>query len=301
MNSRVNKVILPVAGLGTRLLPATKSIPKEIMTLVDRPVIQYIVDEAKAAGIEQFICVTSHGKSALENYFDRSHRLEMALRSPGKEELLEQLLGMQLPSGSIAYVRQETPLGLGHAIHCAHKLVGDEPIAVMLPDDVFISKTPVLRQMTDAHAELGGTMVAVAEVPRSESSNYGMVETRGRNGRIVPVSSMVEKPAPEDAPSNLAVVGRYILTPRIMRILGKVGPGVGGEIQLTDAIALEAARKHAVNGFLFEGLRFDCGSKLGFLEATMALALRRPEFNAGLRARMQALLSDPEFGGKSVS
>ncbi len=292
MNSKVKKVIFPVAGLGTRFLPATKSIPKEIMTLVDRPLIQYAMDEAVEAGIEQFIFVTSRGKSALEDYFDHAPNLERTLKQQGKTELLKAALLTRMPSGSIAYIRQNKPIGLGHAVHCASKLIGDEPFAVMLTDDVILSGTSVLRQMLEAHAEVGGTMVALTEIPDSECEKYGLVKVGKRRGRIAAVSDMVEKPKPADAPSNLAIVGRYILTPRILKNLELARPGSGGEIQLTDAISQEARQSGTVHGYLFEGRRFDCGSKQGFLEATVAAALARSEFRSGFRTFLQGILED---------
>ena len=292
MDTKVKKVILPVAGLGTRFLPATKSIPKEIMTLVDRPLIQYAMDEAVDAGIEQFIFVTSRGKSALEDYFDHAPNLERMLKQQGKTDLLKAAQSTRMPSGSIAYIRQNEPIGLGHAVHCASKLIGDEPFAVMLTDDVILSRVSVLHQMLEVHAEVGGAVVALTEVPRSQCDKYGLVRIGKRSGRIVSVSDMVEKPEPAEAPSNLAIVGRYILTPQILQNLRFARPDTGGEIQLTDAISQEARRPGAVHGYLFEGRRFDCGSKQGFLEATVAAALARPEFSAGFRTFLRGILEE---------
>ncbi|MDP2738310.1 MAG: UTP--glucose-1-phosphate uridylyltransferase, partial [Pseudorhodobacter sp.] len=234
---RVTKAIFPVAGMGTRFLPATKSIPKEIMTLVDRPLIQYAIDEARAAGIRDFIFVTSRGKSALEDYFDHSPELETALRRAGKTELLEILRDTNMDSGAIAYVRQNRALGLGHAVWCARRLIGNEPFAVVLPDDVIAAEKPCLQQMIEAYGETGGNMVAAMEVSPDKASSYGMLDVAEDMGAIVRVKGMVEKPKAEDAPSNLAVIGRYILSPRVLNNLTRAKQGAGGEIQLTDAIA----------------------------------------------------------------
>jgi UTP--glucose-1-phosphate uridylyltransferase len=286
---KVTKAVFPVAGMGTRFLPATKSIPKEIMTLVDRPLIQYAIDEARAAGIKDFIFVTSRGKSALEDYFDHSPELEAALKRAGKTDLLEILKSTNMDSGAIAYVRQNRAMGLGHAVWCARKLVGDEPFAVLLPDDVIAADKPCLQQMVEAYAETGGNMVAAMEVSPSRISSYGVLDVDQDNGNVVRAKGMVEKPKLEDAPSNLAVIGRYILSPKIMTNLNKMKQGAGGEIQLTDAIAEEAA-SGKVFGFRFRGQRYDCGSKAGFLQATVAFGLSRPdlaeEFGAYLHDMM---------------
>lgn len=277
MKRKVTKAIFPVAGMGTRFLPATKSVPKEIMTLVDRPLIQYAIDEARAAGIEDFIFVTSRGKSALEDYFDHAPDLENALRKAGKTELLQVLRDTNMDSGAIAYIRQHRALGLGHAVQCARKLVGDEPFAVILPDDVIAAEKPCLQQMVEAYQDTGGAMVATMEVAPSRTSSYGILDVAGQTGQIVKVKGMVEKPAAGTAPSNLAVIGRYILTPRVMQNLAKVERGAGGEIQLTDAIAYELTEGRDVFGYRFEGQRYDCGSKAGFLQATVAFALARDD------------------------
>ncbi len=277
MKNRVTKAVFPVAGLGTRFLPATKSVPKEIMTLVDRPLIQYAIDEARAAGIEEFIFVTARGKSALEDYFDHSPELESSLARAGKDELLETLKSTYMDSGAIAYIRQHQALGLGHAVWCARKLIGDEPFAVILPDDVIAAETPCLQQMVEAHAETGGCMVAAMEVPNEKTSSYGMLDIEQDLGDRVKVRGMVEKPKLGTAPSNLAVIGRYILTPEVMRSLDSGEKGAGGEIQLTDAIAKEIEAGRDVYGYRFRGERFDCGSKAGFLQATVAFGLARAE------------------------
>ena len=277
MTRKVTKAIFPVAGLGTRFLPATKSIPKEIMTLVDRPLIQYAIDEARAAGITEFIFVTSRGKNALEDYFDHAPELEASLASKGKTDLLEVLENTNMDSGAIAYIRQHRPLGLGHAVWCARRLIGDEPFAVILPDDVIAAETPCLQQMTEAYQETGGSMVAAMEVPPEAASSYGVLDVREDMGSIVSVNGMVEKPKADEAPSNLAVIGRYILSPRVLDNLNKIQAGAGGEIQLTDAIAAELGAGENVFGYRFRGQRFDCGSKAGFLQATVAFGLARSE------------------------
>lgn len=287
MKKKVTKAIFPVAGLGTRFLPATKSIPKEIMTLVDRPLIQYAIDEARAAGIKEFIFVTSRGKSALEDYFDNAPELENTLRKKGKTEMLEMLKNTNMESGAIAYMRQHKALGLGHAVWCARRLLGNEPFAVILPDDVIAAEKPCLQQMVEAHAELGGNMVAAMEVPDDKTSSYGILDVKEDMGSVVSVKGMVEKPE-ENAPSNLAVIGRYILSPDVMGHLNKIKTGAGGEIQLTDAIAQEIASADNVYGYRFKGQRFDCGSKAGFLQATVAFGLARED----LRGEFQGYLAD---------
>ena len=288
MSRKVTKAIFPVAGLGTRFLPATKSVPKEIMTLVDRPLIQYAIDEAREAGITDFIFVTSKGKSALEDYFDRSVELETDLEAKGKHELLDVLKSTYMESGAIAYIRQHRALGLGHAVWCARRLIGDEPFAVMLPDDVIAADKPCLKQMVEAYEETGGCMVAAMEVPQEKASSYGLLDVKADMGSVVSVKNMVEKPKPEDAPSNLAVIGRYILTPDVMRNLETIDRGAGGELQLTDAIAEELRQNRDVFGYRFEGQRFDCGSKAGFLQATVAFGLARSD----LRGEFETYLDD---------
>ncbi len=282
MKRKVTKAIFPVAGLGTRFLPATKSIPKEIMTLVDRPLIQYAIDEARAAGIKEFIFVTSRGKSALEDYFDNAPELESTLRKKNKTDLLDMLKSTNMDSGAIAYVRQNKALGLGHAVWCARRLLGNEPFAVILPDDVIAAEKPCLQEMVEAFAETGGNIVAAMEVPPEKTSAYGILDIQEEKGPLVHVKGMVEKPAEGSAPSNLAVIGRYILTPAIMQNLNRMKSGAGGEIQLTDAIAEEIAQSNNVYGYRFRGQRYDCGSKAGFLQATVAFGLARddlgPEF-----------------------
>ena len=277
MRRKVTKAIFPVAGLGTRFLPATKSVPKEIMTLVDRPLVQYAIDEARAAGIKEFIFVTSRGKGALEDYFDHSPVLEQELRKKGKDDLLAVLKDTYMDSGAIAYIRQHQALGLGHAVWCARRLIANEPFAVILPDDVIAADKPCLQQMVEAYEETGGNMVAAMEVAPEKTSSYGVLDVKEDMGSVVSVNGMVEKPKAGEAPSNLAVIGRYILAPSVMKNLNQMKKGAGGEIQLTDAIAEDITADVPVYGFRFKGERFDCGSKSGFLQATVAFALARPD------------------------
>ncbi len=291
MGKKVTKAIFPVAGMGTRFLPATKSVPKEIMTLVDRPLVQYAIDEAREAGIKEFIFVTSRGKGALEDYFDNSPILEQELRKKGKDELLETLKATNMESGAIAYIRQHKALGLGHAVWCAKRLIGNEPFAVILPDDVIAAETSCLKQMVEAYEETGGNMVAAMEVPPEKASAYGVLDPKNDMGSVIEAKGMVEKPAPEDAPSNLAVIGRYILAPSVMRNLNQKRQGAGGEIQLTDAIAEDIDQGVPVFGFRFKGKRYDCGSKAGFLQATVAFALERPDLRDELMQYLQDVTS----------
>lgn len=287
MTNRITKAVFPVAGLGTRFLPATKSVPKEIMTLVDRPLIQYAIDEARAAGITEFIFVTSRGKSALEDYFDHSPQLEAELEAKGKTDLLETLCKTYMDSGAIAYVRQHKAMGLGHAVWCARRMIGDEPFAVILPDDVIAADKPCLQQMVEAFEQNPSNMVAAMEVAHDKTSSYGILATGAENGAMVEVTGMVEKPKAGEAPSNLAVIGRYILMPQVLENLEMKQAGAGGEIQLTDAIAKEIGGKDGVHGFRFPGQRFDCGSKAGFLQATVSFGLARPELRDDLMGFIQ--------------
>lgn len=291
MKRKVTKAIFPVAGMGTRFLPATKSVPKEIMTLVDRPLIQYAIDEARAAGIKEFIFVTSRGKGALEDYFDHAPQLEQELRRKGKKELLEVLKSTNMESGAIAYIRQHKALGLGHAVWCARRLIGDEPFAVILPDDVIAAEKPCLKQMVEAYAETGGSMVAAMEVSSEKTSSYGILDVSEDLGSMVRVKGMVEKPEVSKAPSNLAVIGRYILSPKVLTNLNRMKTGAGGEIQLTDAIATEIEENRPVYGYRFRGQRFDCGSKSGFLQATVAFGLAREELRHDLAAYLQEIVT----------
>ncbi len=280
MAQKIRTAVFPVAGLGTRFLPATKSMPKEMLPLVDRPLIQYAIDEARAAGIQEFIFVTARGKSALEDYFDRAPALERELEAKGKTDLLAEVRNSTMPSGAIAYIRQQEALGLGHAVWCARRLLGDQPFAVILPDDVIAGDTPCLQQMVEGYdAAGGGCMMAVMDVPESQVSNYGVLKVANDQGDLVRASGLVEKPAPEDAPSNVAIIGRYILTTEVLKTLGQRKPGVGGEIQLTDAIAEQVGAGAPVHGYRFRGHRYDCGSKAGFLRATVAFALARKDIS----------------------
>ncbi|MGR1580706.1 UTP--glucose-1-phosphate uridylyltransferase GalU, partial [Thalassobius sp. S69A] len=289
MTRKVTKAIFPVAGLGTRFLPATKSVPKEIMTLVDRPLVQYAIDEARAAGIEEFIFVTSRGKSALEDYFDQRPYLEDELRKKNKTKLLEVLETTNMESGAVAYIRQAQALGLGHAVWCARRLIHDEPFAVILPDDVIAAEKPCLQQMVEAYQETGGSMVAAMEVPPEKVSAYGVLDVKEDMGSVVSVNGMVEKPPAGTEPSNLAVIGRYILSPNVLKTLDKKETGAGGEIQLTDAIAREITQGRGVYGLRFNGERFDCGSKAGFLQATIAFGLSRDDLRDELMDYLQAV------------
>ena len=269
----VRKAIFPVGGLGTRFLPATKALPKEMLPVVDKPLIQYAVEEASAAGITEFIFVTGRNKTAIEDHFDHSTELEMVLEAKGKADALALVKDMMHLPGSVSYVRQQEPAGLGHAVWCARNLVGDEPVAILLADDLIQGK-PALQEMTAAYQ--GGNMVAVMEVDPADTSAYGIVTPGTSTGPLVEVRGLVEKPSPEDAPSNLAVVGRYIIEPALFDQLGQQDVGAGGEVQLTDSLAARIG-KSPFYGLRFSGQRFDCGSKLGFLQANLSFALERPD------------------------
>jgi UTP--glucose-1-phosphate uridylyltransferase len=285
---KVKKAVFPVAGLGTRFLPATKAMPKEMLPVVDKPLIQYAVEEALASGIEQLIFVTGSGKGALENHFDRSFQLEETLRERQKLEILKEIESLVPESGTIIYTRQSEPLGLGHAIWCARDIVGDEPFAVLLADDLIKSETPVLEQMIGEFDRLRASTVAVIEVPREETFRYGILDAKQTDEKTFRVKGMVEKPNPEDAPSNMAVIGRYILTPKIFDILGEQGKGAGGEIQLTDAMS-QLLDEQPIFGYQFEGTRFDCGDKAGFQMANLAFALEHPEIKDTLLPYLQKM------------
>jgi len=285
---KVKKAVFPVAGLGTRFLPATKAMPKEMLPVVDKPLIQYAVEEALASGIEQLIFVTGSGKGALENHFDRSFQLEETLRQRQKIELLKEVESLVPESGTIIYTRQSEPLGLGHAIWCARDIVGDEPFAVLLADDLIKSETPVLHQMVKEFDRLRASTVAVIEVPREETSKYGILDADQTTEQTFRVNGMVEKPPTDQAPSNMAVIGRYILTPRIFDILGEQGKGAGGEIQLTDAMS-QLLTEQPIFGYRFEGTRFDCGDKAGFQMANLAFALEHPEIKDTLLPYLQKM------------
>ena len=280
MASRVRKAIFPVAGLGTRLLPATKSIPKEMITVVDRPLIQYAVDEAREAGIEQMIFVTGRGKSALVDYFDTAFELEATMRDKAKS--LDVLKPSNAQFGEVVTVRQQQPLGLGHAVWCARHIVGDEPFAVLLPDELMSGKPGCLAQLVEAYEAVGGNVVAALEVPDSETHKYGVIEPGQSEGRLTEILGMVEKPEPGTAPSNIMLPGRYILQPEVMRALDDQETGAGGEIQLTDAMA-KVIGTQPFHACRFEGDRYDCGSASGFVIANLAMALDRPDVGDKIR------------------
>jgi UTP--glucose-1-phosphate uridylyltransferase len=279
----LRKAVLPVAGLGTRFLPATKAMPKEMLTVVDRPLIQYAVDEARAAGIEQVCMVSGRGKTALIDHFDVSYELEATLRERGKLEALAQLEHDRLQPGAITTVRQQEPLGLGHAIWCARTFIGDDPFAILLPDDLVLSKTPCMEQLARAYEETEGSVVAVVEVPHDQTNRYGILKIGSDDGRLVEVTGLVEKPKPDVAPSNLSIIGRYILMPEVIGFLSKMERGAGNEVQLTDAMA-KLIGHSPFHGLRFEGERFDCGDKVGFLEAQIAFSLARPDLAGDVRA-----------------
>jgi len=276
MTSPIRKAVFPVAGLGTRFLPATKAVPKEMLPVVDKPLIQYVVEEARAAGCEEFIFVTSRGKGAIEDHFDLNPELHNALTAGGKQEALRIVETTRLAPGQVSFTRQQEPLGLGHAVWCARHLVGDEPFAVILPDDLVMAEIPCLKQMVEAYAQVGGNLVAVEEVPKEHTDRYGILDIAEDDGRLVRAKGLVEKPKPADAPSNLSIIGRYILDPAVFHQLDRQERGAGGEIQLTDAMA-RTIGPIPFHGLRFEGVRFDCGSKAGFLEATVAYAMQRPD------------------------
>ena len=283
---RVRKAVFPVGGLGTRFLPATKALPKEMLPIVDRPLIQYAVDEALEAGIEQMIFVTGRGKSAIEDHFDIAYELETTMRQRGKSmELLHQT---RLKPGAVAYVRQQEPMGLGHAVWCARDIVGDEPFAVLLADDFMVGQPGCLKQMIQAYEKVGGNMICAQEVPEDQTHMYGVITPGGRDGRLTAVRGLVEKPAPGTAPSNLSVIGRYILQPEVMRVLENQEKGAGGEIQLTDAMARMIGTQ-PFHGLTFDGRRYDCGDKAGYIQANIALALDRPEIGPAIRKFIDTL------------
>ena len=287
MTAPVRKAVFPVGGLGTRFLPATKALPKEMLPIVDKPLIHYAVEEARAAGIEEFIFVTGKGKSAIEDHFDHSSELESLLRSRGKSEEAENLTSWLPAPGKVAYTRQQEPLGLGHAVWCARHFIGDEPFAVLLPDDVFLAAVPCLKQMVDAYSGRGG-MVAAETISGPDISNYGVLDVSNDNGAVVEVRGLVEKPKPADAPSDLAVVGRYIMTPRVFDYLDRQETGTGGEIQLTDALSW-LATEEAFAGIRIDGERFDCGTRAGYLRANIAFALQRDDLRNDLTSYLKSL------------
>ena len=286
----IKKAVFPVAGLGTRFLPATKAIPKEMLAIVDRPLIQYAVDEAREAGIEQMIFVTGRGKTAIVEHFDIAFELEQTMEERGKD--LSILDSTRATPGDIITVRQQVPLGLGHAIWCARAIVGDDPFAIFLPDELMIGKaggTGCMKQMVDAYDQVGGNLISVLEVPHESVSSYGVIEPGAEDGILTEVKGLVEKPPVAEAPSNKIISGRYILQPEVMRVLETQGKGAGGEIQLTDAMARMIGNQ-AFHAVTFDGARYDCGSKTGFVEATLALALEREDMGEEVRAMARRLL-----------
>jgi UTP--glucose-1-phosphate uridylyltransferase len=281
----VRKAVFPVAGLGTRFLPATKSIPKEMLPLVDKPLIQHAVEEAREAGIEDIIFVTSQGKSAIEDHFDINGDLNKVLEARGKKDALAAVRATELGSGRLFYTRQQEPLGLGHAVWCARELVGNEPFAILLPDDVVLADTPCLKQMVDAYDQVGGNIVAVVDVPREHTDRYGILDVSSDDGRLVAAKGLVEKPKPANAPSTVSIIGRYILQPEIFAHLDRQERGAGNEIQLTDSMT-RLIGAQPFHGLRFEGTRYDCGDKVGFLEANVAFALKRPDIGDKVRAAL---------------
>ena len=292
----VHKAVFPVGGLGTRFLPATKASPKEMLPVVDKPLIQYAVEEAIAAGITEMIFVTGRGKRAIEDHFDKSYEIEAELMARGKQDLLDLVRGIKPSHVDCFYVRQSEPRGLGHAVLCAEKLIGDEPFAVMLADDLIDGRPPVLTQMIGVFDHYHCSVIGVEEIEPQETRAYGVIEGKAWDDRVFRISGVVEKPEPAQAPSNLGVVGRYVLTPGIFDHLRKTRPGAGGEIQLTDAIQSLLANEQAL-AYRYHGKRFDCGSKLGYLKATVEFALRHPEVKAGFEAYLNAKLAanNPEM------
>ncbi|MCG8547788.1 MAG: UTP--glucose-1-phosphate uridylyltransferase GalU [Alphaproteobacteria bacterium] len=282
MSKPVRKAIFPVGGLGTRFLPATKALPKEMLPVVDKPLIQYAVEEAAAAGIEEFIFVTGRGKYAIEDHFDVSYELDQTLAERNKTDLLEELQSWLPKPGQIAYTRQMQPLGLGHAVWCARDFIADEPFAILLADDLVMADTPCLKQLVDVHAETGGNVVAVMDVPRDQTDRYGILDLASDDGRLAAVKGLVEKPAPDQAPSTLSIIGRYILLPEVFDHLERKEQGAGGEIQLTDAMA-RLIGDAPFHGLRFDGRRFDCGDKIGFFEANIAFALAREDLAKSAR------------------
>jgi UTP--glucose-1-phosphate uridylyltransferase len=283
MAQRIRKAVFPVGGLGTRFLPATKAMPKEMLPVVDKPLIQYAVEEAQHAGIEEFIFVTGRSKTAIEDHFDHSYELETTLQERGKNAQVIAVNSWMPRPGQVAYTRQQVPLGLGHAVWCARNLVGDEPFAVLLADDLILADTPCLTQMVEAHDETDGNVVAVMEVAREHTNRYGILDIEQDDGRLVKMRGVVEKPEPAKAPSNLSIIGRYILQPEVFDHLARIGRGAGNEIQLTDALAELIRGNKPFHGLRFAGRRFDCGDKVGFLQANIAFALSRPDMSEAVK------------------
>jgi UTP--glucose-1-phosphate uridylyltransferase len=300
MPKPVRKAVFPVAGLGTRFLPVTKAMPKEMLPIVDKPLIQYAVEEAQEAGIEEFIFVTGRAKSAIEDHFDHSIELEMNLRERGATEALRSVLDWMPAPGHISYTRQQSPLGLGHAVWCARTFVADEPFAVLLADDLILGQPGALKQMIDVHRSVGGNLLAIEEVPPDKTRNYGILDPESDDGRVARVRSLVEKPDPATAPSNLGIIGRYILQPIVLTILEHQGKGAGSEIQLTDALA-KTIGLVPFHGMRFEGQRFDCGTKIGYLEANVAFALQRADMNGSVRTMLEKYLAPKQAKPKAAA
>jgi len=292
---KVRKAIIPAAGLGVRFLPATKAQPKEMLPLVDKPTIQYIVEEAIASGIEEILIITGRNKRAIEDHFDRSIELELQLTKKGKTAQLElvQEIGRLT---DLYYIRQKEPLGLGHAIYCARRFIGEEPFAVLLGDDIVRAEVPCLKQLMDLYVEVQSSIVAVMEVPREDTNKYGILDADGERSGIYRVNDLVEKPPVEEAPSRLAVMGRYIIEPRVFSILAETRPGAGGEIQLTDALKV-LCREQPMYGLAFAGRRYDVGDRLGYLRATVEFALERPDLAGGFREYLQSVCKNWDIGG----
>lgn len=285
----VRKAVFPVAGLGTRFLPATKAMPKEMLTLVDRPLIQHAVDEARAAGIEQFIFVTSRGKGPLEDHFDSNNDLKHVLKMRDKQAELALLKTTEMESGQLFFTRQSVALGLGHAVWCARHLVGNEPFAILLADDVVLAEKPCLSQMIETYNKVGGNVLGVVDVPRDQTNRYGILDVASDDGKLVKVKGMVEKPDPARAPSNISVIGRYILQPEVFTYLEEKRTGAGGEIQLTDSMA-KLLDHQEFHGVRFEGTRYDCGNKVGFIEANVAFALSHPTMGSAVREALRKIV-----------
>lgn len=299
MTQKIRKVVFPVGGLGTRFLPATKAMPKEMLPVVDKPLIHYAFEEARDAGIEQFIFVTGRNKNTISNHFDHSYELQKILSEDKKTDALDKTKGWVPEAGNITFTRQQQPLGLGHAVWCARHLIGDEPFAVILADDLVQSKTPCLKQMIDMYSEAPGNMAAVMHVPKEHTNRYGILDIGEENGNLVKAKGLVEKPAPADAPSTLSIIGRYILQPSIFAQLEKQKTGAGGEVQLTDAMS-DMIGDVDFYGYKFEGTRFDCGVQAGFIEANVAFALEREDIRDSVLRRVKALIEANEAQHKAA-
>ena len=289
MTKRVRKAVLPVAGLGTRVLPVARATPKNLLNVFDRPILSYVIEEARAAGIEHFVFITSRGQGAIEDYFDGNPEIEGALEAKGKTDVLAEVRRDILPPGSMSFIRQMAPLGLGHAVWCARDIIGDEPFAVILPDMLMAAQTPALAQAVAAYDQVGGNIVVVEPVPDSETHKYGIVALDQREGRLNRMTAMVEKPKQGTAPSNLIISGRYILQPEIFPLLERQGKGAGGEIQLTDSM-IELMKDQDFHALEYDGVTYDCGDKIGLLRANVAFALQRPEFADAARQAIGDLL-----------